>query len=745
MKKDSFKIYGMSCAACANFIEKEINKLKGIQKASVNFALEKLFINYNENIVDVEKFKKFVKKLGYELIDENKLDDHKNIEDKKIKILKIKFIISTIFVIPLLYLAMAPMINSFDKFLPNFINMNKNPVNYALTQLILTIPIICVGYEFYFKGFKLLFQGKPNMDSLIAIGTTSGFLYSLYNCIKVFKGNFNFVHSLYFESVGVIISLILLGKTLEAISKGKTSESIKKLLGFMPKTAIVLKGLQEVEIPIKDVKVNDIILIKPGVKIPVDGVIIEGETVVDESMLTGESMPILKKVGDKVFSASINQNGSIKFKALTVGDKTVFSQIIKMVEDAQSSKAPIAKIADIVSGYFVPTICIIAIISSVLWFLYTKNFEFSLNIFISVLIIACPCALGLATPTAIMIATGRGAENGILIKTGEALETAYKIDTVIFDKTGTITEGKPKISDILNLSSLSDEKFLQIVASAEKLSEHPLSEAIVDEAKLLNIEFLNVKNFKSIIGHGLECEIDDKKILIGNQRLMQEKEIDISLILKDVDKFTEEAKTPIFVAINNNIVGAIFVFDPLKDSSFDAINKLKKMNLDIFMLTGDNEKTAKSIAKKAGISHVFSEVLPKDKKNKVKELQDKGRIVAMVGDGINDAPALSQADVSIAIGSGTDIAIETAQIILIKNNILDVVNAINLSKKTIINIKQNLFWAFFYNIVGIPIAMGVLYIFGGPLLNPMFAAFAMSLSSISVLLNAIRLKKFDIF
>ena len=745
MKKDSFKIYGMSCAACANFIEKEINKLNGIQKASVNFALEKLFINYNENIVDVEKLKKFVKKLGYELIDENKLDDHKNIEDKKIKILKIKFIISTIFVIPLLYLAMTPMINSLDKFLPNFINMNKNPVNYALTQLILTIPIICVGYEFYFKGFKLLFQGKPNMDSLIATGTTSGFLYSLYNCIQVFKGNFNFVHSLYFESVGVIISLILLGKTLEAISKGKTSESIKKLLGFMPKTAIVLKGLEEVEIPIKDVKVNDIILIKPGAKIPVDGVIIEGETVVDESMLTGESMPILKKVGDKVFSASINQNGCIKFKALSVGDKTVFSQIIKMVEDAQSSKAPIAKIADTISGYFVPTICIIAIISSVLWFLYTKNFEFSLNIFISVLIIACPCALGLATPTAIMIATGRGAENGILIKTGEALETAYKIDTVIFDKTGTITEGKPKISDILNLSSLSDEKFLQIVASAEKLSEHPLSEAIVDEAKLLNIEFLNVKNFKSIIGHGLECEIDDKKILIGNQRLMQEKEIDISLILKDVDKFTEEAKTPIFVAINNNIVGAIFVFDPLKDSSFDAINKLKKMNLDIFMLTGDNEKTAKSIAKKAGISHDFFEVLPKDKKNKVKELQDKGRVVAMVGDGINDAPALSQADVSIAIGSGTDIAIETAQIILIKNNILDVVNAINLSKKTIINIKQNLFWAFFYNIVGIPIAMGVLYIFGGPLLNPMFAAFAMSLSSISVLLNAIRLKKFDIF
>ena len=546
---------------------------------------------------------------------------------------------------------------------------------------------------------------------------------------------------LYFEAAVTILTLITLGKYLEAVSKGKTSEAIKKLMGLVPKTATVIRDNKEIIVSVDEVVVGDIVLVKPGKKLPVDGEVIEGSTAIDESMLTGESIPVEKSVGSNVIGASINKTGFIKYKATKVGKDTALAQIIRLVEDAQGSKAPIAKMADVISSYFVPIVIGLAILSAIVWLIAGETPIFALTIFISVLVIACPCALGLATPTAIMVGTGKGAENGVLIKGGEALEITHKIDTIVFDKTGTITEGKPVVTDILTKNKEKDV-LLSLAASAEKGSEHPLGEAIVRAALEKKLELKTLNNFNAIPGHGIEVTIDKDNILLGNLKLMKEKNIDVEEFKLDSDKLANEGKTPMYIAINNKLEGIIAVADVVKPSSFEAIKELHNMGIKVAMITGDNKKTAEAIAKQVGIDIVLSEVLPEDKANEVKKLQGQNNKVAMVGDGINDAPALAQADIGIAIGSGTDVAIESADIVLMRSDLMDVIVAIKLSKATIRNIKQNLFWAFGYNVLGIPVAMGVLHIFGGPLLNPMIAAAAMSLSSVSVLANALRLKKF---
>nr|WP_330389984.1 copper-translocating P-type ATPase [Tepidibacter formicigenes] len=627
--------------------------------------------------------------------------------------------------------------------LPKIIEPMDNPLNFALVQIILTIPIIIAGYKFYTVGFKALFKGSPNMDSLIAVGTSAAIIYGIYAIYQIINGNMEYSKDLYFETAGVIIALILLGKYLEAVSKGKTSEAIKKLVGMQPKTATVIQENKEIVISIEEVEVGDILLVKPGEKIPVDGVVVEGHSSVDESMLTGESIPVEKKIGDNVVGASINKNGVIKFKATKVGKDTALSQIVRLVEEAQGSKAPIAKLADIISGYFVPIVMAIALISGVAWYISGQSVVFSLTMFISVLVIACPCALGLATPTAIMVGTGKGAEYGVLIKSGVALETAHKIETIVFDKTGTITEGKPKVTNIITLGNFTEEELLQLAASAEKGSEHPLGEAIVRGAEEKNISLLNLDKFYAIPGHGIEVEIENKKIYLGNEKLMKDK--NIQMTLKDEsDKLANEGKTPMYMAINNKLEGIIAVADVVKESSKKAIDMLHEMGIEVAMITGDNKKTASAIAKQVGIDVVLAEILPEDKANEVKKLQEKNKVVAMVGDGINDAPALAQADVGIAIGSGTDVAMESADIVLMKSDLVDVVTAIKLSRSTIRNIRQNLFWAFAYNTAGIPLAAGIFYALGGPKLNPMFAAGAMALSSVSVVTNALRLRKFKV-
>ena len=650
-----------------------------------------------------------------------------------------RLILSLIFAVPLLTITMGHMVGMP---LPKIIDPMMNPLNFAIIQLVLTIPVMIIGYKFYYIGYKNLFKLSPNMDSLIAIGTSAAFIYSLYGTYKIYTGDGSYAMSLYYEAAVTILALITLGKYLEAISKGKTSQAIKKLMGLAPKTATIVRDGKELGIPIDEVIVGDIIIVKPGEKLPVDGEVIEGATAIDEAMLTGESIPVEKTVGSKVIGASINKTGFIKYKATKVGKDTALSQIIKLVEDAQGSKAPIAKMADIIASYFVPIVIGLAILASIGWIIAGENGVFALTIFISVLVIACPCALGLATPTAIMVGTGKGAEYGVLIKGGEALEITHKIDTIVFDKTGTITEGKPVVTDIIT-TTISENELLSIAASSEKGSEHPLGEAIVKGAEERNIKFKEISNFKAIPGHGIQVEIEGKTILLGNKKLMSENSIEVGELGVKSDKLANEGKTPMYIAINNKLEGIIAVADTVKPSSKEAIENLHKMGIKVAMITGDNKKTAHAIAKQVGIDIVLAEVLPEDKANEVKKLQEKGSKVAMVGDGINDAPALAQADIGIAIGTGTDVAIESANIVLMKGDLRDVATAIKLSKATIRNIKQNLFWAFGYNVLCIPVAMGVLHIFGGPLLNPMIGAAAMSLSSVSVLANALRLRSFD--
>ncbi|MBD5586765.1 copper-translocating P-type ATPase [Clostridium botulinum] len=735
----NLKIEGMTCAACAKAVERVSRKLEGVIEANVNIATEKLDITFDKSKVSINDIKRAIEKAGYKALEEKNIEEEKKGKEDAIKSLWRRFITSLIFAVPLLTISMGSMIGLK---LPKIIDPMHNPLNFGLIQLILVIPIILVGNKFFRVGFKSLVKGSPNMDSLISIGTSAAVVYGIFAIFQISKGNMHYAHDLYFESGATILTLITLGKYLESVSKGKTSEAIKKLMALAPKNATIIRDNKEIIIPIEEVKINDIVLVKPGEKLPVDGEIIEGSTAIDESMLTGESLPVEKHIGDIAVAGSINKHGLIKYKATKVGKDTTLAQIIKLVEEAQGSKAPIARLADKISAYFVPTVIALAIISSLAWYVSGKSLIFSLTIFISVLVIACPCALGLATPTAIMVGTGKGAENGVLIKSGGALETAHKVQSIIFDKTGTITEGKPKVTDILVSEGVDEKYLLQVAATAEKGSEHPLGEAIVKKAEEENLELFQGKNFRAIPGKGIEVIIEDKKVLLGNLRLMEEYEVEIKDFMDKSHKLSKEGKTPMFIAIENKIKGIIAVADTLKENSKKAIEKLHDMGVGVVMITGDNKNTAEAIGKQVGIDKIFAEVLPSDKANWVKKLQQEGKIVAMVGDGINDAPALAQADIGIAIGSGTDVAIESADIVLIKSDLMDVPTALKLSRATIKNIKENLFWAFGYNTLGIPVAMGVLYIFGGPLLNPMIAAAAMSFSSVSVLLNALRLRRF---
>lgn len=742
--KKTFDIEGMTCSSCAQTIEKATQKLAGVNNSAVNLATEKMTVQYDPTVLNVSDITKAIADAGYEAHEEvdsaATVDLDREKKQQHIKDVWRRFIMSAFFAIPLLYIAMGHMVGLP---LPEVIDPMMHPVAFSLTQLVLTLPVMYYGRSFFEIGFKALFKGHPNMDSLVALGTSAAFVYSLYGTYMIYVGDTSFALALYYESAAVILTLITLGKYFEAVSKGKTSEAIKKLMGLTPKTARVLRSNQEIEIAIDEVQVNDIIVVRPGEKLPVDGTVMEGNTSIDESMLTGESMPIEKKPGDKVIGASMNKTGSFHYQATKVGKDTAISQIIKLVEDAQGSKAPIAKLADQISGVFVPIVIVLAILSGLAWFLLgQESWIFALTITISVLVIACPCALGLATPTAIMVGTGKGAENGVLIKSGGALETTHKIETIVFDKTGTITEGKPKVTDIVTKKGLSESDLLILAASAEKGSEHPLGEAIVNEAKERSLVFVKTDSFNAIPGLGIEVTIDGQHLLLGNKKLMDESHILLEDLAVISDELAGQGKTPMYIAKDGGIAGIIAVADTVKKNSLKAIEKLHEMGIEVAMITGDNKRTAEAIAKQVGINRVLSEVLPEDKANEVKKLQAEGKKVAMVGDGINDAPALAQADIGIAIGSGTDVAIESADIVLMRSDLMDVSTAVELSRATIKNIKENLFWAFAYNILGIPVAMGLLHVFGGPLLNPMIAAAAMSFSSVSVLINALRLKRF---
>ncbi len=736
--KKVLKITGMTCAACSSSIEKSLSRKKGVNNVVVNLSTEKLTINFDEKEINLDQIESYVIKLGYG-IDKSSEDNYYDRENEYIRNILKRFIISLVFTIPLLYISMGHM---FSYKVIDFFDHMSNPFNFTIAQLILVMPVMIVGFPFFKKGIKSLINLKPNMDSLITIGTFAAFLYSLYETIKVILGDHSRAMNLYYESSATILTLITLGKYLEGVTKGKTSKAIKKLMGLSPKTALIEKDGDEVEVSIDEVKVSDIVIVKSGDKFPVDGEIIYGSCLVDESMLTGESVPVYKKVSDDVIGASINKNGFVKYRVTKVGDNTMLSQIIKLVEEAQNSKPKISKLADTVSYYFVPTIIAIALLSFIFWLIYERNFGFAFSIFVSVLVIACPCALGLATPTSIMVSTGIGAENGILIKSGKALEDAHKINVVVLDKTGTITEGKPKVTDLIIDKDVfkDNEEMIKYVTSIEKGSEHPLGEAILEYGKEKNIDTLDVDNFKIIEGMGVYGEVDGRKIFIGNKKLLDVNHISIDKFKDVSDDLSMHGKTTMFVVIDEVLGGIFSVADTVKKSSKDAISKLKSMGIKVIMLTGDNFKTSFAIGNQVGIDEVISEVLPKDKSSEVQKLRDKGYKVCMVGDGINDAPALMNSNVGIAIGSGTDIAIESSSVILMKSDLMDIPKFLKLSKSTIGNIKQNLFWAFLYNVIGVPVAMGVFYLFGGILLNPMISAIAMSFSSVSVVINALRLK-----
>lgn len=742
-------IEGMSCAACSAAVERVLKKQNGVKSALVNLATNHGSIEYDPAKIKLSEIKAAIEKAGYvpkEIEGEKTRDDEQEKHERELQHMRIRFIIAAICSSPVLYIAMSHMFPALGLPIPHFMSAHDSPLVFALVQLGLTIPVIIAGSRFYTKGLKTLFKGAPNMDSLVAIGTGSAFLYSLYATVKIYLGDHTFVMSLYFESAAVVITLVMLGKYLEAVSKGKTSESIKKLMQLKPTTAVIEKDGRELEIPLDEVLAGDIVVVRPGSSFPVDGLVIEGISTADESMLTGESMPVEKQPGSEVTGGSINGEGLLKFKAVHVGSDMALSKIIKLVEEAQGKKAPIAKLADIISGYFVPVVIVIAILSAVAWALVGKDFNFVLTIFVSVLVIACPCALGLATPTAIMVGTGKGAELGILIKGGEALETTHRINTVVLDKTGTITEGKPQLTDIKTYGGISENEALLLCASAERGSEHPIARAIVDGAVARKLELLKPENFKAVPGRGIDANVDGKRILAGNVRFMNENSINIDAetVEKDAQILAGSGRTLMYVAIDGHLKVLLAVADTVKPSSREAIAKLKKLGIEVYMITGDNKNTALAIAQEVDIEKVLADVLPQDKAGEVKRLQENGYKVAMVGDGINDAPALVQADIGMAIGTGTDVAVESADIVLMRGDLHEVPAAIALSRATIRNIKQNLFWAFFYNLVGIPFAAGVIYLFGGPLLSPIFAGAAMALSSVSVVSNALRLRGFKI-
>ena len=742
-KQKEYIIEGMSCASCAMTIENAVSKMPGVTKASVNLATEIMTVEANDSVTP-EDIAKVVDGVGYSARPrgksvEEELEEKNEKKEAHLREMKRNLTISAIFTVPLLFIAMADMVGIP---MPAFLSPMQSPVSYALIQLALSLPIVWIGRRFFVDGFKALSKGHPNMDSLVALGTSAAFLYSLYGTYHVLEGHAHFAMNLYYESAGVILTLITLGKYFEDVSKGKTSMAIQTLVGLAPKMATVLRDGQEVAVPVEEVQVGDLIRVKPGEKVPVDGVVTEGNSTVDESMLTGESIPVSKAVGDEVIGASLNKTGSFILKATKIGKDTALSQIIQLVEQAQGSKAPIAKLADKVSGVFVPIVIVLALVSGLAWyFLGQESWVFALTITISVLVIACPCALGLATPTAIMVGTGKGAENGILLKSGEALEEANHVNMVVFDKTGTITNGTPVVTDVVTADSTDADALIRLAASLEVASEHPLGEAIVAKAKEQGAAFDEVTNFEAIPGFGIKGHVGETLVFLGNEKWMRENGLANVEMNEKANSFAEQGKTPLYIGYNDAVQGLIVVADTVKESSARAIQTLHEMGIQVAMMTGDHERTAQAIAAEVGIDRVFSEVLPQDKANYVSKLQEEGYIVAMVGDGINDAPALAQAQVGIAIGTGTDVAIESADAVLMKSDLMDVPAMLKLSRATIRNIKENLFWAFAYNVIGIPFAMGVLHLFGGPLLNPMIAGAAMSFSSVSVVLNALRLKR----
>jgi Cu+-exporting ATPase len=744
-KRVTIPVEGMTCASCVARIEKVVGRLEGVRSVAVNLATERADVIYAPQTVRLSAIKQAITGAGYtprEIDAGQSVDLDAERKRKAIRNLRLRFVVAAAAALPLLYLAMGHMLPGVRLPMPAFLDPMQYPLVFAVVQLLLVIPAIGAGSRFYTVGLKALWHRAPNMDSLIAIGTAAAVLYSLASTVRIALGDFMASGELYFETAAVIIALILLGKSLEAASKGKTSQAIKKLMGLAPKTAVILVDGRDTEVPIAEVEVGDLVRVKPGEKIPVDGEVVEGYTAVDESMLTGESIPVEKKAGDPVTGASLNKNGSIVFRATRVGADTALAQIVKLVEQAQGSKAPIAQLADVVSGYFVPIVMGIALLAGLAWLATGESVVFGLTIFTAVLVIACPCALGLATPTAIMVGTGRGAEKGILFKGGAALEQTHRVQTVVLDKTGTLTEGRPVVTDVVPLDGLAPAELLRLAAAAERGSEHPLGEAIVRGAAEQGLAETRADRFQAIPGKGIEASIEGREVLLGNESLLTERGVAAGPLAARWAELASAGKTPMFIAVGGKAAGIVAVADLPKPSSALAVKTMREMGLEVIMLTGDNRRTAQAVAAAVGVDRVLAEVLPKDKAEAVKRIQAEGRRVAMVGDGINDAAALAQADIGIAIGSGTDVAIESADLVLMRDDLQDVPAAIALSRATIRNIKQNLFWAFGYNVLGIPIAAGLLHAFGGPLLNPIFAAAAMSMSSVSVVSNALRLRRF---
>lgn len=737
LKEVQLDVDGMTCAMCSTAVEKAINNAPGVSVGQVNLLTNSAAITFDPAVIKTQEIIEAIEKVGYGAKVHQSFKAHDEDERKqKDKVFKRELIVGLIFGFLTLYVAMSQMIPGVKLPLPDSIHPDLNPLNFAFAQIVLTLPVLYVGRNFFTHGFRSLFRGSPNMDSLVALGSSAAILYSIYATIQISNGHAHFAHHLYYESAAVIIALIKLGKYMEHLSKGKTSQAIEALLNLKPKSAILWKDGVEIEIDADEIAIGDILIVKPGASIPVDGVIIEGQSAIDESMLTGESLPVDKSVDDSVVLGTINASGHLKIKATAVLGDTKLAQIVKMVEDAQLQKAPISKIVDRISGVFVPVVIVLAILTLVFWYFYTGDIEQALTFFISVLVIACPCALGLATPTAIMVGTGKGAENGIFIKSAESLENTSHVDTVLFDKTGTLTHGQMVVTDII---AQDETSFLAMLASIEKYSEHPLAKAIVNKAQEENLALEPIDDFEAVSGFGVIGKYRNQVLKVGNQRFVEGQNHDL---VKQADVLSNQGKTAMWAKLGDDIVGLIAVADTIKEDAKATVEKLKRQGIEVVMLTGDNEKTARAIAALAGIDHVIAEVLPEDKANKVKELQADDKFVMMVGDGINDSVALVQADVGLAIASGTDVAIESADIVLMHDDLDDIDIAVRLSKATLRNIKQNLFWAFFYNVVGIPLAMGVFAFFGGPALNPMFAGAAMAFSSVSVVTNALRLRRF---
>ncbi len=739
MITEKYNITGMTCAACSSAVERVTRKLEGVAESNVNLTTGILTIVYDEQQLSQDAIIAKVERAGFgaSIAPDDKREKQQEKLDEDMKKMQKRLIVNILLSVPLLYICIGHML-PIELPLPKFMDMETNSMMFALVQLILTVVILFNGRKFYTVGFKSLFKGNPNMDSLVALGTGSAFLYSFVMTCLI-PSHPHAVHNLYYESAAMVVTLVMLGKYLEGRSKNKTSEAIRKLMALAPDTAIVIRYGEQMEVPIAQVSIGEKILIKPGSRVPLDGVVLEGVTSVDESMLTGESIPVEKEAGAEVIGGSMNFQGAVTVSVTRVGSDTTLAKIVKMMEDAQGKKAPISKLADKVAGYFVPAVMGIAILAAVIWALLGKDSTFVLQIFVSVLVIACPCALGLATPTAIMVGTGLGAKHGILIKSGEALEISHKVNAVVLDKTGTITEGKPRVTQIVS-RTLKEMELLRIAASCEQVSEHPLGQAIVNRAKELGITLSNVSEFQSISGQGIEATIDGKVYDIGNRKLCDSRGLVWTEYMDEAQELANQGQTPMFVGCDGEVLGIVCVADTMKQTSRSAISKMKELDVEVYMLTGDNRLTADYIGSQAGVDTVIAEVLPDDKAAVVEGLQKEGKCVMMVGDGINDAPALVQADVGLAIGSGSDIALDSADIVLMKSDLDDVYKTIQLSKATIRNIKENLFWAFFYNFCGLPIAAGVLYPLNGMLLSPMLGGLAMSFSSVFVVSNALRLR-----